>query len=323
MDTSTQITNVNKQLKVQAYYVDSKPEFDSQLLAEMLARHLPVPAVRHDPRATPASADASKVAHPMQEEANYRGSPPRRLTVADGKHDPKFVRFIDGANPTARKALMDKRMDEAIAGGGTKLCVDCLKSTVSILVNTVAVAVTAKPATCDTQRTVVGIDGVDQYQGSPSRIAYQIQKLIDVGVAVVCTIDSRYHDWLLLAYYLRLFGLLVIRERVVVADVTLYLRGHRSSARGDFRSRFLATDMPSFAGYVPQLRQVDRVSPRANSDQVAMPTLSPRKSLSARAARLASAERERKSYARAYQNSFAVGRLLREQGRYQIAGRRW
>jgi hypothetical protein len=309
MDSSIHITNVKNQSNIQTLYVDNGLGFyGSPSLERYLASEVSLKPASLRRRAKPASAATSNGARTIQEEPNYKGLPPTGLPVASGNHDPKLVLFIDGAKTATRQAVLHKRMDEAAAGGGAKLLVFCFEGLVSA-----KLSATEQPASRGTRRPVVGIDGVDQYLGSPFRFAFQVRTLISIAVAVVCTIDSRCCDWPLLAFYLRVFGLTVMRETVVADDITFRPRLQKSSTKREMRAgRLPETDVPSLAQFVAHSHLLGRVDLKEDSERFVPSSASPRSSPSARAARLASAMRERENYAHAYQNSFAIGRLLRE-----------
>jgi hypothetical protein len=315
MDSSNHLANVKNQSHIQTLYVDNGPDFCGRLsLDKRLVFDPPLPATWLRRRAKPASVAASNRARSMEEEPNYKGLPPPGLPVASGSHNPKLVLFIDGAKTAARQAVLLKRMDEIAAGGGAKLRVDCAEGLVSLWLDRTTFSRTEEPIYRGTRRPVVGIDGVEQYLGSPCCFAYHVQKLINIDVAVVCTIDSRYCNWPLLAFYLRVFGLTVMRETVVADDITLRRRPRKSPTKRAMRAgRSPESDAPSLAEFVEQPRQFSRADAKEDSERFVTPATLPRNSPSARAARLASAMRERESYVHAYQNSFAVGRLLREQ----------
>ncbi|MFM0630850.1 hypothetical protein [Paraburkholderia xenovorans] len=318
MDSSLVFLNIETQAPLQQSYVDSGPSFRGRLSPE---KRLASEASRKP--ASPRRAEklvstaASKGPGSMKEAPSYKGLPPPALPVASGNHDPKLVLFIDGAKSAFRQAVLHKRMEEVSAAGGPKLLVDCVGGAVRLRPNRAALDATANATCCGTSWSVVGIDGVEQYLGSPCSFAYQVQKLIAVGVAVVCAIDSRYCNWMLLAFYLRFFGLTVIRETVVADDINHRKWVRKSSAIVEPSVvRLSEIEALSLAEPVVQPRRFRRADAREDSELSVTPATSPRNSLSVRAARLASAMRERESYVHAYQNSFAVGRLLRE--RYLI-----
>ncbi|WP_176081837.1 hypothetical protein [Paraburkholderia tropica] len=315
MDSSIHFANVNKHLGIQTLYVDNGPHFSSRLSAEeCLESWLLLKPASLRRRAKPTSAVPSNGAGTMQEEPNFKGLPPPGLPVASGNHDPKLVLFIDGAKTAARSAALLKRMDEAAVGGGAKLRVDCVEGLVSLRLDRATLRAAGEPTARGTQRPVVGIDAVEQYLGSPCRFASQLRTLIDVDVSVVCTIDSRCCDWLLLAFYLCLLGLTVMRETVVADDIIRRRQLRKSPTKGMMRAEWTAeTDAPSLAEFAAQPHQFSRADPKEDSERLVASSISLRNSPSTRAAKLASAMRERESYAHAYQNTFAVGRLLREQ----------
>ncbi|NVH75738.1 hypothetical protein FSB08_25150 [Paraburkholderia sp. JPY432] len=314
MNSSIQFTNVKNQSHVQTLYLDNSQDFYGRLSPEKrLASDVLFKPAWLPRRPNLASAAASNRARSMQEEPNHKGLPPSGPPVASGNHDPKLVLFIDGAKTVARQAVLQKRMEEVAAGGGAKLRVDCVEGVVSLRLDRAAFGATANPTSRRTPRPVVGIDGVEQYLGSPCCFAYQVQKLISVDVAVVCTIDSRYCNWPLLAFYLRAFGLTVIREAVFADHIILRRRGRKSPTKGDLSvGIFPETDAPTLAEFVAQPRRFRRADAKEDSEQFVMPATLPRYTSFARAAWLVSAVRERESYVNAYQNDFAVGRLLRE-----------
>jgi hypothetical protein len=315
MDSSIHFANVNKHLDIQTLYVDYGPHFSGRLPPEeeCPASELSLKPVSLRRRAKPALAAPSNGARTMLEEPNFKGLPPTGLPVASGNHDPKLVLFIDGAKTVARRAALLKRMDEAAAGGGAKLRVDCVEGLVSLRLDRATLSAPGEPTARGAQRPVVGIDAVEQYLGSPCRFASQLRKLINVDVSVVCTIDSRYCDWPLLAFYLCLLGLTVIRETVVADDFIRRRQLRMSPTKGTLRAGWPeATDAPSPAEFSAQPRPFSRADSKEYSERF-VPFSASLRSPYARAARLASAMRERESYANAYQSTFAVGRLLREQ----------
>ncbi|MBN3762018.1 hypothetical protein [Burkholderia sp. Ac-20365] len=314
MDSSLVFSNIETQSPLQTLYVDSGPSFRGRLSAEkrLASEASRKPASLRRPKKL-APAAASKGPGSVQEEPNYKGLPPPGLPAASGNRDPKLVLFIDGAKSAARQAVLHKRMEEVSAVGGAKLRVDCVGGVVSLRLDRAALGATANATCCGTSRSVVGIDGVEQYLGSPCSFAYQVQKLITVGIAVVCTIDSRYCNWMLLAFYLRIFGLTVIREMVVADEINHHKWARKSPTIVEPSvGRLSEIEALSLAELVAQPRRFRCADARKDSELSVTPAPSSRNSLSARAARLASAMRERESYVHAYQNSFAVGRLLRE-----------
>ncbi|SAL80534.1 hypothetical protein [Caballeronia telluris] len=255
MNSSIRFTNVKKQQRIQNVYVDIGADFHSRTEPETgPGRGVAFKPTGLRSREKSVTAVASNEDGMMLEEQKYKSLPPPGAPVAAGNPDPKLVLFIDGARTATRQAVLVKRMNEAAAGGGAKLRIDCIDGVVSIRLHSATLIATVNPTSHGSPRTVLGIDGVEQYLGSPWCFAFQVHNLIDADVAVICTVDSRRCNWPLLGFYLRVLGLTLTLESVA----SLW-------------------DMPP-----------------------------------ARVSKLASAMRERESYAHAYENSFAVSRLLRE-----------
>ncbi|MGF6572374.1 hypothetical protein ABH945_004495 [Paraburkholderia sp. GAS333] len=311
MNSSADYRNVKKQLGVRALYVDNGTEFRGVPAKQPL--ELAAPEMLRSSTARLKSTTAPSEQPSAVEEANYVGEPPTGLMVTSGDHDPKIIRFIDAPNIAMRRAALHRRMHEVSADGARNLVVVSVRGLASVRLNLAVVSATTKSAS--RARAVVGIDGVDQFVASPGTIACHIKSLTDMDVSVICTIDSRRLSWVILVFYLRVLGLLAIREKLAI-DVCIDWMREKWSAK----SEWIVCSLPAVgarakAEFIYRRRLLDGrlemvpdnlfnapVKAKAPSRQVAVRS----------AAWLAAARREREDCARAYRNSFAIGQLLRE-----------
>ncbi|MHB9833321.1 hypothetical protein Q8F57_000635 [Paraburkholderia terrae] len=170
-------------------------------------------------------------------------------------------------------------------------------------------------ARCPVRRVVVGIDGIDLWLTSPSVAACQLHAILNVGAAVVCAVDSRYGDSRLLAFHLRILGIVVIRELHLPKRLTCVSAGlgmprfSPDSKSGALVRSFPYVHTPTLAAYM-----AERKNPGAQTTPdhpLNQRELKGRRT-SGGAALSALSQYERVEYARAYRNGFSVNRLLRE-----------
>lgn len=313
MNTSENFKNTSKYLAVQTVYVDNGPEFRREAVEEIL-RHA-APLAPRLTRAKSAMPTARGEASSMLEDSKYKGLPPPTLPVTSGNHDPKSIRFIDGPDTALRRTVLRRRMHEVSADGAYQLLVGSEKGQVSVRLDRAVVAATAKSTA--KARAVVGIDGVDQFLASPGKIACSIKSLTNINVAVICSIDSRYCDWLLLAFHLRILGLKVVSEKLAAS---VYIDGALMKQHVESKMAlgpFPVTSTPALAAFTYRRRQLDGHIEAVRRYLLKAPAktqMSSPQAAARNAAWQAAVRRDRDDCARAFRNSFAIGQLLREQG---------
>ncbi|WP_322003755.1 hypothetical protein [Paraburkholderia tropica] len=213
MSTSENFWNGPKHLGVQTLWVDNGPEIRGDAVGNFV-RHIPALAPRPN-GVVLAPPSSSRVLLSMRENANHRGLPPPTLPVTSANHAPKSIRFIDGPDIALRRTILRRRMHEASVDGAYQLFVASEKGQVSVRLFRAVVSASAQSA--GNACAVVGIDGVDQFLASPGKIACHIKALANVAANVICSIDSRCCDWLLLVFHLRVLGLKVVHEKLAAS----------------------------------------------------------------------------------------------------------
>jgi hypothetical protein len=301
MNSSIHFTNVKKQPRVKALYVYNNPCCPGyQTPPEAPVNEPSIKPEWLSGRPMPASAFASNRTNLVLEERSRKGSPPPRLPIASAYSDPNSILFIEGANTAARHAVLLRRLDEVAAGVGVMLRIVCVKGVVGLRLDRAASRASDNRGANNLPPPVVGIDGIEQYLVSPWLAAFRLRRLIDAGFAVVCTIDSRQCNWPLLAFCLRAFG--------VTPRLELMRRND-----DPMPSRLTVTSRMKQIKQVGHTAEAKAPSTTISGTQQPQHNYTLRRSFSsARAARLVSAMRQRESYAQAYENVFAISRLLRE-----------
>lgn len=209
MNSSENFASANKHLAIYKVRLDKSHEFREEP-AGTLVIHAP-PWAPRSAGAKPAWSESLR----LQDGSNYNGAPPLTPPVTSGEYDPKSIRFIDGPDTALRRTKLCDRMREVSADGAFQLLVESGKGVVSVRLDRAAASETASSAA--KAHVVVGIDGVEQFLASPGKIACHIKSLTNINVTVICSIDSRCCDWLLLVFHLRILGLKVVQEKLAAS----------------------------------------------------------------------------------------------------------
>jgi hypothetical protein len=168
---------------------------------------------------------------------------------------------------------------------------------------------------CPSQKVVIGIDGIDQWLRSPRDVASQLQSIVDVGAAVACAVDSRYVDCHFLTFYLRILGIEVIREPLIpkrlinVSSGPERLRSLSEAASGAPSRHFPTVRTPRQGACTIELQEASALTRR---DNAASQRESKYRKDSEHAIFSKFSEAGRIERAKAYRNSLAVNRLVRE-----------
>ncbi|CAE6872687.1 hypothetical protein [Paraburkholderia domus] len=320
MNSSAHFIQSRKQAEIRTIYVDNGPTINSKMVADVLYVHQPAARPRVSWEDYPCPTTSAQRTVCATEEPNYQGLPPLGLPVACGDHEPHLIRFLDGADSVTRSAALQARMRQLCVQRGRKLLVLSKPGELSTQLDRMAIHAAALYARCPERLVVVGIDGIDQYLESPSRIASQLKTLIDGGVTVACAVDGRYRDSHLLTFHLRTLGVIVIRERLATesgANESAVCKSARFSPAPTSVTvrRFPEVLTPALAAYVSKVQrqgattEMNSFVPREEPGDA--PELRQCRR-SENAVHFTSTELERAEYARAYRNDFAMNRLLCE-----------
>jgi hypothetical protein len=188
--------------------------------------------------------------------------------------------------------------------------------------NLVVTQIEALQACLPGRPVFVGVDDVDQSSTSLIAMAFNLRTLLNDCAAVVCTGNAASHDFRLLTFYLRMFGVKVIRESVTPEHDAqdLAVREHKPFSRSTegrvmvrrfprVRTPALDACMAGTKGNGPQVAEVasvawneDRKEQKHKLDSHGVDAI-----------RSAWQEYwEKSQYASAYRNAFALHRLQRE-----------
>ncbi|TAL98768.1 MAG: hypothetical protein EPN73_02340 [Paraburkholderia sp.] len=320
MDSSTHFAYAAEQAGIRTIYVDNGREFDPKLVADVLFLQRPPARQRVSWEGASCSTTFAQPQAFATEEPRYQGLPPLGLPAACGDHEPEFVRFLDGADSAARETALQERMRQQCGKRGRMVLVLSRQGELGVRLDRVASRADAVYARSPERPFVVGIDGIDQRLESPSRRAFQVKALLNVGATVICAVDGRYSDSGLLAFHLRTLGIKVIRETLVTEGGANEFAFHKSPRASD------ATTSVAVGGF-PEVRTPALTACGFKFQRHCVPTAKNRfarceepetRSELRRYWRrensdhYKSTEFEREEYARAYRNPFAMNRLLCE-----------
>lgn len=320
MNSSTHSMYSGKPAGIQTIYVDSGPDFGSKMVIDLLYVHRPPSRPRISWEDAPHSTNFVQPAASPTEEPDHQGLPPLGVPVACDDHEPELVRFVDGADSATRKMALQERVGQQCGKRGRIFLNQSRQGELSVRLDRVAVQAAARSVRSPRRAVVVGIDGIDQCLESPSRRAFQLKMLINVGATVICTVDGRYSDSNLLAFHLRALGIKVILEKLATEGCAKESAAHKNprnshATRSVTVGHFPEVHTPSLAACGSKFRQhsapteTNSFAPREESEKRSEGRQCWR---SEDAVHFTSTELERQEYARAYRNEFAMNRLLGE-----------
>ncbi len=301
--------------KARVMYCASGQESNSKMVSDAVCLHLP-PMHSWMPWGSGMNAVmAGQRTVTAQASPGDRRLPPLPQAVVCSDHEPQIIRFVDGEDGPTRRRALQTCVNQLGATRGRKLLVRCRQGEHDNQLGYARRWAAELCARWSARPVVVGIDGIDQWLTSPSVAARYLQAILNVGAAVACAVDPRYLDSRLLAFHLRILGIVVVRDPLVpkrFIRVSTGLEMPRLSPeaeRGTPARRFPGVRSTALGAYAAESH--DRGAPTTWNGAASQQGSKYRRT-SEHATPSAISDAERVEYARAYRNSFAINRLLRE-----------
>jgi len=245
----------------------------------------------------------------------YQIPPPLPEAVACRAFEPYVIRLVDGEDAPMRKRALETCVRQLGAARGRRLLIRCERGELDRQLGYARAWAEKRCDRSPSRPVVVGIDGIDQWLTSPVVAACQLQAILSVGATVVCAVDARYVDSLLLTLQLRVLGIMVVREALVPGSLTSVSPGpwtqcsSADSKSGSPVQSFPYVNAPALVAHMAKHKHPGAQTPPDNPfDQRAR---QPRGATRG-AARSVLSQSERVECARAYRSDFAIERLLRE-----------